>query len=159
MRYYVNIGSNIGEKEDNISLAIDYIQQEFGKIEKSGLVESEPWGFDSTNSFINIGVKFENSLNPLEVLKKLQEIEKRISDASHRDAAGRYVDRIIDIDIMAAESYIINHPDLIIPHTHLAERKFFLIPMKELEPSWLHPVLKKTPQEMLESLYMVYANK
>ncbi|MCH5235870.1 MAG: 2-amino-4-hydroxy-6-hydroxymethyldihydropteridine diphosphokinase [Muribaculaceae bacterium] len=136
---YVNIGSNIGDRETLIKKAIDEISNQFGCCCISGLVESEPWGFDSTNTFLNIGLSFKSDLAPEDILDILQGIEKSISLVSHRDKDGNYADREIDIDIMAIDEIKYDSDRLHIPHPHLLERDFFLSPLKELAPFWQHP--------------------
>ena len=136
---YVNIGSNLGDRISLINKAIDEIGNRFGYYCISGLVESEPWGFDSTNTFINIGVAFKSKLPPEEILDILQGIEKKISLVAHRDSNGNYVDREIDIDIMAIDEIRFDSERLHIPHIHLREREFFLTPLRELAPFWQYP--------------------
>ena len=138
---FVNIGSNLGNRRLNLSRAMRAIGEEFGEYEISHVVESEPWGFDSTHSFLNVGMMFFSDLEPLEILHRLQAIERSISTESHRKADGTYADRIIDIDIVAIDYLQINTPELTVPHPHLLEREFFLRPMAELAPGWRHPGL------------------
>lgn len=136
---YLNIGSNLGDKLSLIKRAIDEIGNIFGYYCISEFVESEPWGFDSTNSFLNVGVCFKSFLEPEEVLDRLQKIERSISEVNHRDSEGNYADREIDIDIMAIDEIIYDSPRLRLPHPHLLERDFFIKPLKELNPGWKHP--------------------
>ena len=136
---YVNIGSNLGERETLIRKAINEISNRFGYCCISGLVESEPWGYDSTNPFLNIGIAFKSDLHPELILDILQEIEKKISEKSHRDKEGNYADREIDIDIMAIGERRYKSERLQIPHIHLLERDFFIKPLKELAPNWRYP--------------------
>lgn len=136
---FVNIGSNLGNRRLNLSRAVRAIGEEFGEFEISHVVESEPWGFDSTHSFLNVGMMFHSDLEPLEILHRLQAIEHGISTASHRNPDGTYADRIIDIDIMAIDELRIDTPELKVPHPHLMERDFFLRPLMELAPFWRHP--------------------
>ena len=136
---YVNIGSNLGNKKALIQKAIEIIENIFGYCCISEFVESEPWGFESTNSFLNIGVAFKSDLHPESVLELLQNIEKSISATSHRDALGNYADREIDIDIMAIDDLTYRSDKLNIPHEHLLERDFFMIPLKQLSPGWKYP--------------------
>lgn len=141
MIYYLNIGTNLGNKNLNLSRAVAAIEKEFGYFELSKSVESDPWGFDSSNRFLNVGMLVYSDREPLEVLHSLQEIEKRISPASHRNPDGTYADRLIDIDIMAIENpeaedgrftVVIDTPELKVPHPGLQERPFFLEPFQEL---------------------------
>ncbi len=145
----VNIGSNLGDRRLNLSRAMRKIGEEFGDFEVSHVVESAPWGFDSTHSFLNLGMSFETDLSPLDLLHKLQEIERSIGGGSHRTPDGGYADREIDIDIIAIDQEIIDLPELQVPHPHMAERLFVLEPMDELAPGWRHPVTGLTPIEMI----------
>lgn len=145
----VNIGSNLGDRRLNLSRAMRKIGEEFGDFEISHVVESAPWGFDSTHSFLNLGMSFETDLSPLDLLHKLQEIERSIGGGSHRTPDGGYADREIDIDIIAIDQEIIDVPELQVPHPHMAERLFVLEPMDELAPGWRHPVTGLTPIEMI----------
>lgn len=132
MKYYINIGSNLGNRRLNLSRAIAAVERRYGYFEISKLVESEPWGFDSTNLFLNVAMMFETDDEPLDVLHELQAIERALSPESHRNPDGTYADRIIDIDIMAIENVEIDTPELKVPHPHLFDRPFFINPLKEL---------------------------
>ena len=142
---FVNIGSNLGNRRLNLSRAIRAIGEEFGEYEISHVVESEPWGFDSTHSFLNVCVMFRSDLAPLDILHRLQAIERGISPASHRNPDGTYADRIIDIDIVAMdviregkpELLVMDTPELTLPHPRLKERDFFLRPLLELAPAMI----------------------
>lgn len=140
MQIYVNIGSNLGNPRENIARAISLIRSRFGRMNLSHAVESEPWGFDSANRFVNIGLCFETEANPFKVLSELQKIEREIYPKSHRNADGSYADRLIDIDIMAIfdgdRELRFNTESLTLPHSHLRERSFFLNPMRELRPGY-----------------------
>lgn len=152
MHYFVNIGSNLGNRELNITRAVREIEKRYGYFELSKKEESKPWGFDSPFKFINVAMMFISDDSPEEVLKSLQEIERQFSPASHRHPDGSYADRVIDIDIMAADEEKISLPGLEIPHPHLAERRFFLHPFAQLAPAWRHPDNGLTCDEMLEKL-------
>ena len=152
MKYYLNLGSNLGNRLLHITRAMKAIGEEFGPYETSHKVESDPWGFDSTNRFVNIGLAIESDLDPEEVLARLQKIEKGISPRGHRRWDGTYNDREIDIDIMATDGMPYESPTLTIPHRHLPKRDFFLRTLDELAPSWQHPATSLTPSQMLEKL-------
>lgn len=133
----------------NLSRAVRAIVAEYGMFEVSHVVESVAWGYESERKFLNIGMMFQTESEPLDVLSKLQEIEKTISPESHRDAEGNYIDRVIDIDIVAIDDMVIDTPELKVPHPHLAERKFFLEPMQEIAPDWRHPITGLTASQMI----------
>lgn len=152
MHYFINIGTNLGNLRLNLSRALKEVAGEFGWFEVSHAVESEPWGFESGHRFMNIGAVFVSADEPQVVLEKLQAIERKIDPTPHRDADGNYVDRVVDIDIVAVDELVVDEPGLKVPHPCLAQRKFFLAPMVELAPVWRHPVNGLTPAEMLEAL-------
>lgn len=132
MKYYINIGSNLGNRLLNISKAVSAIEKCFGWFELSKTVESEPWGFDSTHKFLNIGMLFISDREPTDVLHELQRIERRLSPSSHRTADGSYADRVLDIDIMAVDGIEMHTDELTLPHPHLRERPFFFGSYQEL---------------------------
>ena len=105
MRYYLNIGTNLGDRTANLRRAIAALSAGTGGCSVSRVVESEPWGFDSQNAFLNVGVAIDTTMQPIEVLDWLHDIEHRLGSASHRDADGNYVDRLVDIDIMAIDQW------------------------------------------------------
>ena len=152
MYVFINIGSNKGDRRLNLSRAMRGVGHEFGLFEMSHAIESEPWGFESNARFLNVAIMFQTDLQPLEVLDILQGIEKSISPDSHRDSKGNYIDRVIDIDIVAIDEQVIDDERLKVPHPCLAERRFFLEPMNEIAPDWRHPVTGKNAAEMLAEL-------
>lgn len=91
MVYYINIGSNLGNRLMNLTRAVSAIEKRFGWFELSHHIESEPWGFDSKNKFLNVGMAFISDLQPLEVLHILQEVEASINPSSHRKIGRAHV--------------------------------------------------------------------
>ena len=153
MNYYLNIGSNIGDRRDNLYRAVVALAAcTGGDCAVSPIVESEPWGFESDNRFMNLGVCLQSTMSPWQMLERIHEIERGLCSASHRDAQGGYVDRLVDIDIVAIDDLVIDSPSLQVPHRHLPERDFFLIPMQHLAPEWRHPVTGLTAAQMLEQM-------
>lgn len=133
MRVYVNIGSNLGDTHDNIERAVALVESKLGcQCHRSRFVESVPWGYDSPNKFLNIAIAFETQLAPLALLHVLKSIEREMGCYSHRDEAGNYADRLIDLDIMAIDGVEMDTPELTIPHKHLWDRTFFYEPYEEL---------------------------
>lgn len=129
---YVNIGSNLGNRRELINQALDKLYEEYGILCVSSFIESDPWGFESVNRFLNLGVSFKTDHHPEELLRHLQSIEKSISNLNHRDKMGNYIDREIDIDIMAIDEIVYKSDVLTVPHQHLSDREFFLKPYQEL---------------------------
>ena len=152
MDYYLNIGSNIGDRRDNLYRAVVALAAGTSGCALSRIVESEPWGFESDNRFMNVGVRLSSNMEPHEMLEHIHDIERRLGSASHRDSEGHYIDRLVDIDIMAIDDLVIDTPELQVPHAHLHERDFFLRPMMELAPDWRHPVTGLTASEMLDAI-------
>lgn len=152
MHYFVNIGSNLGNRELNVTRAVREIEKSYGYFELSKKEESKPWGFDSPNSFINVAMMFISDDAPAVVLDNLRRIERQISPAPHRTADGKYADRMIDIDIMAIDELVIDEESLKVPHPQLARRLFFLRPFMELAPGWRHPLSGLTCEEMISIL-------
>lgn len=148
---HINIGSNIGDRLALLGEAVAAVERELGaKAEVSAVVESEPWGFDSPNMFLNIGVNVEvGDLAPLELLHHLQAAQRSVDDSSHRKADGSYADRRVDIDLIALGAAVVDTAELTLPHPRMAQRDFVLRPMMELLPEWRHPISGLTAGEML----------
>lgn len=129
---YLSLGSNIGNRKRLIKTAIDMIDQKVGHVNKqSKLYETEPWGFFSPNKFINACVCCETSHSPREVLMITQNIEKTIGRTG-KSVGGKYMDRVIDIDILLFDDLHVDDPDLKIPHPLMREREFVMKPLKEI---------------------------
>ena len=152
MEYYLNIGSNMGDRRDNLYRAVVALVAGMDNCAVSSIVESEPWGFESENRFMNLGMRLSSDLEPQAMLDRIHEIEHYLGSASHRDEHGGYIDRLVDIDIVAIDDMVINTATLQVPHPHLPERDFFLKPMIQLAPDWRHPVTGLTASQMLEKL-------
>ena len=130
---YLSLGSNLGDKEGNILQAYTLIEQRIGHIaRKSSLHRTAPWGFESSNDFLNSVIAIETSLTPRELLTETQRIEKEIGRTAKTSADGTYQDRLIDIDILIYNDLIIDEPDLQIPHPLMNQRDFVLKPLKEI---------------------------
>ncbi len=140
-KVYINIGSNQGDRETAIGRAVALIEHLCGSpARRSPIIESDPWGYKSSNRFMNMGIVIMTSMPPEKMLKSLLDIEKSISSASHRDGSGNYVDRIIDSE------------SLTLPHPRMHLREFVLRPLALLWPDWRHPILDLTAQELLDSM-------
>ena len=143
-KVYLGLGSNLGDREALIMQAIDLVGKRVGKVvRQSSLIESEPWGFESENKFLNGVILCETSLTPRRLLKITQSIERTLGK-NHSHATDRsstlnsplstlnYHDRPIDIDILLYDDLTVDEPDLKIPHPLMQERDFVMIPLQEL---------------------------
>lgn len=152
---HVNIGSNIGDRHAHIERAVAAILSRLGgmaTVRRSGFVESEPWGFDSDNIFVNLGVAFEWNGSAEELLELLLDAQNSVCGDSHRTADGGYADRVIDIDLIAFGSEIRDTPHLQLPHPRMTERMFVLKPLAELDPEWRHPHSGMSVSELIDRL-------
>ena len=133
---YLGIGTNLGDKEDNLRFALENIEEQIGKIISCSVpYASEAWGFESKNSFLNIVVSIETQLAPFDLLDVTQKIEKSMG-REKKSVDGVYSDRIIDIDILLYDNIKMNTDRLILPHPGLKDRLFFQIPLKEINPDF-----------------------
>jgi 2-amino-4-hydroxy-6-hydroxymethyldihydropteridine diphosphokinase len=146
---YLSLGTNLGQREKNLQLAINEINK-IGEIEIiSGIYETEPWGFDSENKFLNMVVVLCTNIDCFQLIERCLEIEKLLGRTRSSDL--RYESRIIDIDILFFGNKIINEDNLIIPHQYIQNRKFILEPLNEVASAFLHPILGVTVSEILNN--------
>ncbi|MGN1246042.1 MAG: 2-amino-4-hydroxy-6-hydroxymethyldihydropteridine diphosphokinase [Muribaculaceae bacterium] len=154
MRYYLNIGANLGDRSGNIARAVAEIEARLcgDEVVQSAPFESEPWGFESEHRFLNVGLALNSAMPPQEALREVHAIEEAMGSASHRNADGTYADRIVDIDVIAIDEQVIATAMLTVPHPRMAQREFVLVPMAEIAPEWRHPVVGLTARDMLAAL-------
>lgn len=142
---YLHTGSNMGDREDNLRQANGLIEQYIGKIkEASHLYETQAWGKTDQPDFINQALMVETHQSPQEVLKNIFKIEELMG----RVRSEKWASRVIDIDILLYGNQIINDKDLKIPHPHLHERNFVLVPLMEIAGEVEHPVMKLPIEEI-----------
>ena len=152
---YLALGSNVGERKANINAAEILINNEIGLIlHTSSMYETDPQGFVSFNRFLNNVMCIKTFLSALEVLSKIEIIEKEIG-RNTKSIDGRYHDRLIDIDILYYNQEVILLDNLTIPHPQLHHRLFVLEPLTEIAPNFAHPIFRLTSQEMLDKLLNV----
>lgn len=153
MTVHVNIGSNTGDRHAQIERAVAAIELRFAApVRRSAIIESEPWGYDSPNPYLNIGLMFESELPPEQLVGELLDIQRAIDPAPHRNPDGTYADRAIDIDLIAVGNMVVTSSQLALPHPRMHLRRFVLLPMLELDPDWVHPLLHLTPRQLLNKI-------
>lgn len=131
-KVFLGLGSNLGDRQANIERAIELISERVGEIiRRSSLIETEPWGFDSENKFLNGVILCETTLTPRQVLRKTQKIERDMG-RKKKTSSLQYSDRPIDIDILLYDNLTVDEPDLKIPHPRMQDREFVMIPLKEI---------------------------
>ena len=137
MRYYLSLGSNLGNREQTLQEAVRRIGQQIGTVTRcSSFFYSEPWGFESTHPFCNLCCAVETAMQPMEVLAATQQIERELG-RDHKSMNGQYTDRTIDIDIIRAfddaQKEIVSSSSLLtIPHPLYQQRDFVVIPLREI---------------------------
>ena len=131
-KVYLGLGSNLGDRHALMEKAISLIGERIGKVvRQSSFIETEPWGFESDNRFLNAVILVETEHTPREVLTLTQQIEREMGRTKKSGSAG-YADRPMDIDILIYDDLEINEPDLKIPHPLMHEREFVMIPLREV---------------------------
>lgn len=150
---YLSLGSNIGDRIGFVQQATSLLGAADGisLIRTSAFYESEPWGMNSKNWFVNAVVEVKTTLSPQKLLEECQRVETQLGRKCLPDAKG-YQDRTIDIDILFYNKDIINDENLVIPHKYVHLRAFTLVPLLELIPNFEHPVLHKTISQLHDDL-------
>lgn len=147
-RVYLIIGGNLGDRVGLLDKTVQLVEERIGYIvNRSDIFESAPWGFDHNLNFLNQVLEVETALDVLSVLEQGQTIEKMLG--RNRGGEG-YAARTADIDILFYDDRVYNLPTLIVPHARLHQRKFVLLPLAQVAPKLLHPVLGKTIMELLQ---------
>lgn len=149
MKVYLGLGTNLGDKELNLHVAVEKINERIGKVTSlSAFYVTAPWGFSSENSFLNAACCVESGLSPFDILKETQAIERELGRMK-KSVGGNYSDRLIDIDLLLYGDLILHTPELELPHPLMTERRFVMEPLVEIAPEVVHPVLGKRLGELL----------
>ncbi len=148
MKVYLGIGTNLGDRENNLDEALRLIKEHIGRIRQaSSVYETEPWGFRSENDFLNMIAEVETKLKPSGLLGRILMVEAQMGRL--RDEK-KYSSRLIDIDILLYGNRIFEEKSLLIPHPRLHERRFVLVPLCDLVPDLVHPKFAKTVKALLK---------
>lgn len=141
----LHTGSNLGNRQANLSKANFLIDMHIGEITKSSAVYvTEPWGVKDQNDFLNQALKVQTELSPKQTLENIHKIEKVLG----RIRGIKWQSRLIDIDLIFFGDQIIDEENLKVPHPHLHKRNFVMTPLNEIIPDFIHPVLNKTIGEL-----------
>lgn len=150
---FIGLGSNIGDRESNLSAAVEKLQN-IAKIKKlSSIYETEPMEYKDQEWFLNMAAEITTRLKPHDLLKQLQQIEKNLG----RIREIRYGPRAMDLDILLYGDTVMQGKDLIIPHFKMCERAFVLVPLCEIASGIIHPIFKKNIKTLLNQLPNNYA--
>ncbi len=142
-KVYLGLGTNLGDKTENLKAAVKRINEEIGKVTSlSSFYETAPWGFESEHSFLNAAACVQTDLSPMEVLALTQRIERELG-RTHKSVGGVYSDRLIDIDLLMYDQLVLNTPTLVLPHPLMTERDFVMKPLKEIAENVRNPLTGK----------------
>jgi len=143
---FILTGSNLGDRAKQLQTAATLLSQQLGNpVKQSATYETAAWGNENQPSFLNQVLQFETSLSGSELLNIILTTEQQMG----RVRMQKWAERSIDIDILFAGSNIINEPDLQVPHPFLHKRRFTLVPLNEIAPEMIHPLLKKSINNLL----------
>jgi len=145
---YLALGTNLGDRFENLETAIDNMLPGVTVKKRSSIYETPPWGFEDQPAFLNMVLQVETELSPWKLLKYIKKLEGSMG----RKHTFRNGPRLIDIDILFYDTLECEQSGLVIPHPRIAERAFVLVPLAEIAPDFLHPVLQVTIQDLLDRL-------
>ena len=144
---YLLLGANLGKREKSLQMAIREIEKHVGNIKlASSIYETEPWGEKKQLPYLNQAILVKSTLSPQSILEEILKAEQRLGRKHRR----KWASREIDIDILFYNNEVIEEPKLQIPHPHIKDRRFTLVPMVEIAGSLVHPTLKHSMKELLE---------
>lgn len=147
---FIGLGSNLGDRQGYIRQALEYVDAlpHTRVVEVSSFYEAEPLEYPDQGWFVNAVAKIETLLEPLDLLNELQIVEKRLQ----RQRTIRWGPRTIDLDILLYDEELVAEPRLQIPHIRMHDRTFVLVPLTEIAPEVMHPILNVSAQELLDGL-------
>ncbi|MGE5463151.1 MAG: 2-amino-4-hydroxy-6-hydroxymethyldihydropteridine diphosphokinase [Syntrophothermus sp.] len=144
---YLALGSNLGDRQENLHQAVASLPPQMEVKAKSHIYETPPWGYEDQPKFYNQVVKVDTYLQPEPLLKHI----KRLEIALGREVSFLNGPRLIDIDMLFYDHLVLQTPILTLPHPRLHERGFVLLPLLDIAPELIHPILKKSVREMTAS--------
>lgn len=149
---FIGLGTNLGNRAANLNRAYALIEKRVGHINrKSHFYQTPPWGFDSTEDFMNSVILVQTKLSIRALFNELKKMEKEMGRQAKIAGQG-YQDRVIDLDILDFNNTVYQSVDLSVPHQKMHLRAFVLYPLAEIAPTWLHPILKVSSNALLDRL-------
>lgn len=145
---YLALGTNLGDRLGNLRAAINAFEPQIHVLHESRVYETEPWGYADQPAFLNMVVHAETELSPRELLVRLKTLESSLG----RVPGFRNGPRLIDLDILFYDDLRLDSTGLVIPHSRLHERGFVLVPLADVAPDLVHPVLGLSISQILEGL-------
>jgi 2-amino-4-hydroxy-6-hydroxymethyldihydropteridine diphosphokinase len=148
---YISVGSNLGSKLENCQKGVEALIRSGSAvlIKQSGIYKTDPVGYKDQDWFVNYVIKIETDLDPFQLLRELKYIQRK---AGRVHDPVRYGPRILDLDIILYDDFVINSAKLTIPHPRMHKRRFVLKPICDIDPQIVHPVIEKKMQYLLETL-------
>jgi 2-amino-4-hydroxy-6-hydroxymethyldihydropteridine diphosphokinase len=146
---YLSLGSNLGDRAANLAQAIDLLGGIGEVVAVSDLYETEPFGVSGQPWFLNCAVALRTEKMPRQLMRALLKLERSMG---RRRTNGKKEPRIIDMDLLLMGDAILSTPDLILPHPGMAQRRFVLLPLAQIAPEAVHPVLKRSVRELADRL-------
>jgi len=145
---FLSLGTNLGDRLTNLQHAMEALCPDVIIVQSSPIYMTEPWGYVDQPEFLNQVVEVRTELEPLPLLHFLKTIESEMG----RSASFRYGPRLIDLDILFYGNRIVKEKGLQIPHRQLAQRAFVLVPLNDIAPDFVHPLLQQTVHELLTNV-------
>jgi 2-amino-4-hydroxy-6-hydroxymethyldihydropteridine diphosphokinase len=145
---FLSLGSNLGDRVANLQHAIEELAPQVSLVAQSPIYETEPWGYSDQPLFLNQVIKASTELEPFDLLAFLKTTEVKLG----RVETFRFGPRLIDLDILLYNELVLATPTLTIPHTRMAERAFIIIPLADIAPDLIHPLVRKTIQQLKAGL-------
>jgi 2-amino-4-hydroxy-6-hydroxymethyldihydropteridine diphosphokinase len=145
---FLGLGTNLGDREANLRTAKGKLSSQVKIVKESPIYVTPPWGYEDQPDFLNQVIQVTTRLEPTQLLDYLKGIE----DDMGRKATFRYGPRLIDLDILFYGQRVIREESLQIPHPRLHERAFVLVPLHDIAPDFVHPILRETIRDLLSKV-------